>query len=312
MAVPKKKKSKAKGRSHQSRGLGPAPTACCSSRYHARLPRPSRGLPPVAGGWYKRLVRPSRVVTDLSRQGRASVATSRGAEAMHFSVAVDAGMVRRQSTGRDRRRGAAGLLQRRGRHPGVVLVGPPDQVGDTRRPPTGRPHRRSSLAWTSDPAGVGSVVARARRTPRSLVQGRCELARGRQGPPATWSRLAQHNGATGMASGLLRMGRLPGVQAALHRHPVARGSPAGTPAVLVDAGANAWRKCTPASMLVQFAADGHGLRGRPFRYGGADGRVAVHRRGADQGHPAWSRRLHALLVGVSRSGFEFPGQSRRT
>ena len=59
---------------------------------------------------------------------------------------------------------------------------------------------------------------------------------------------AGNTGAT-MASALLRMGRLPGVRASLHRHadPQSRAQPRS---VLVDAGANA--ECTP-EMLVQFA-----------------------------------------------------------
>jgi glycerol-3-phosphate acyltransferase PlsX len=118
----------------------------------------------------------------------------------------------------------------------VVLVGPPDQVGDTRGlelvPCT------EVIAMDEDPAG-----GVRRKKDSSLVRA-AELVRDGK---ASAMVSAGNTGAT-MASALLRMGRLQGVIRPCIATPLPRLG--RTPAVLVDAGANA--ECTPA-MLVQFA-----------------------------------------------------------
>ena len=91
---------------------------------------------------------------------------------------------------------------------------------------------------------------------------------------------AGNTGAT-MAAALLRMGRLPGVVRPCIATPLPRLG--RTPAVLVDAGANA--ECTPA-MLVQFAQMGAAYVAARFGTDVAHGGAALHRRGADQGHAA--------------------------
>ncbi len=119
---------------------------------------------------------------------------------------------------------------------GVVLVGPPELVGDTGGldlvPCT------EVIEMDEDPAGGGR-----RKKDSSLVRA-AELVR--DGKAAAMVS-AGNTGAT-MASALLRMGRLPGVVRPCIATPLPRLG--RTPAVLVDAGANS--ECT-AAMLVQFA-----------------------------------------------------------
>jgi glycerol-3-phosphate acyltransferase PlsX len=121
----------------------------------------------------------------------------------------------------------------------VVLVGPPEQVGDTQGlelvPCT------EVIAMDEDPAG-----GVRRKKDSSLVRA-AELVRDGK---ASAMVSAGNTGAT-MASALLRMGRLPGVIRPCIATPLPRLG--RTPAVLVDAGANA--ECT-AAMLVQFAQMG--------------------------------------------------------
>jgi phosphate acyltransferase len=121
----------------------------------------------------------------------------------------------------------------------VVLVGPPDQMGDT----LGLPVFACTevIAMDEDPAG-----GVRRKKDSSLVRA-AELVRDGQ---ASAMVSAGNTGAT-MAAALLRMGRLPGVVRPCIATPLPRLGLA--PAVLVDAGANA--ECTPA-MLVQFAQMG--------------------------------------------------------
>jgi phosphate acyltransferase len=122
---------------------------------------------------------------------------------------------------------------------GVLLVGPPDQVGDTHGlelfPCT------EVIGMDEDPAG-----GVRRKKDSSLVRA-AELVRDGK---ASAMVSAGNTGAT-MAAALLRMGRLPGVVRPCIATPLPRLG--RTPAVLVDAGANA--ECTPA-MLVQFAQMG--------------------------------------------------------
>ena len=121
----------------------------------------------------------------------------------------------------------------------VVLVGPPEQVGDTHGlelvPCT------EVIAMDEDPAG-----GVRRKKDSSLVRA-AELVRDGK---ASAMVSAGNTGAT-MASALLRMGRLPGVVRPCIATPLPRLG--RTPAVLVDAGANS--ECT-APMLVQFAQMG--------------------------------------------------------
>ena len=151
----------------------------------------------------------------------------------------------------------------------MVLVGPPEQVGDTLGlelvPCT------EVIGMDEDPAG-----GVRRKKDSSLVRA-AELVRDGK---ASAMVSAGNTGAT-MAAALLRMGRLPGVVRPCIATPLPRLG--RTPAVLVDAGANA--ECTPA-MLVQFAQMGAAYVCRPLRHRVALGRAPLHRRGADEGHAA--------------------------
>jgi glycerol-3-phosphate acyltransferase PlsX len=122
---------------------------------------------------------------------------------------------------------------------GVVLVGPPDQVGDTGG--LELVACTEVIAMDEDPAG-----GVRRKKDSSLVRA-AELVRDGK---ASAMVSAGNTGAT-MASALLRMGRLPGVVRPCIATPLPRLG--RTPAVLVDAGANA--ESSPA-MLVQFAQMG--------------------------------------------------------
>jgi phosphate acyltransferase len=122
---------------------------------------------------------------------------------------------------------------------GIVLVGPPDQVGDTR----GLELFPCSEVIGMDEDPAGGV---RRKKDSSLVRA-AELVRDGK---ASAMVSAGNTGAT-MASALLRMGRLPGVVRPCIATPLPRLG--RNPAVLVDAGANS--ECTPA-MLVQFAQMG--------------------------------------------------------
>ncbi len=113
---------------------------------------------------------------------------------------------------------------------------------------------------------------------------------------------AGNTGAT-MASALLRMGRLPGVVRPCIATPLPRLG--RTPAVLVDAGANA--ECTPA-MLVQFAQMGAAYVAARFGTESPSVGLALHRRGADQGHAPGQGDPRP--PGSRAPGFEFIGQPR--
>jgi glycerol-3-phosphate acyltransferase PlsX len=169
----------------------------------------------------------------------------------------------------------------------VVLVGPPDQVGDT----FGLPLVACTevIAMDEDPAG-----GVRRKKDSSLVRA-AELVRdGRASAMVS----AGNTGAT-MAWALLRMGRLPGVIRPCIATPLPRLG--RTPAVLVDAGANA--ECTPA-MLVQFAQMGAAYVAA--RFGTASPSVGLLSIGeeATKGTPL-VKETHALLA--AEGGFEFVG-----
>ncbi len=138
----------------------------------------------------------------------------------------------------------------------VVLVGPPDGLGDT----GGLEVIPASevIAMDDDP---GSSVRRKKDS--SLVRAAEAVRDGK----ALAMVSAGNTGAT-MASALLRMGRLKGVLRPAIATPIPQlGS---HPAVLLDAGANA--ECTPA-MLVQFAQMGAAYASA--RYGVAEARVGL-------------------------------------
>ncbi len=175
---------------------------------------------------------------------------------------------------------------------GIVLVGPPDQVGDTRGLelfPCGE-----VIGMDEDPAG-----GVRRKKDSSLVRA-AELVRDGK---ASAMVSAGNTGAT-MASALLRMGRLPGVVRPCIATPLPRLG--RNPAVLVDAGANS--ECTPA-MLVQFAQMGSAYVAA--RFGTAAPSVGLLSIGEEptKGTPL-VKETHGLLVeaaNVSGDGFEFIG-----
>jgi glycerol-3-phosphate acyltransferase PlsX len=118
----------------------------------------------------------------------------------------------------------------------VVLVGPPEQVGDT---------LGLELIPCTEVIGMAEDPAQGvrRKKDSSLVRAAEAVRDGRASAMVS----AGNTGAT-MASALLRMGRLRGVARPCIATPMPR--PGRPPAVLVDAGANV--ECTPA-MLVQFS-----------------------------------------------------------
>jgi len=172
----------------------------------------------------------------------------------------------------------------------ILLVGPPEQVGET--------HGLELVACTEvigmdeDPAG-----GVRRKKDSSLVRA-AELVRdGRASAMVS----AGNTGAT-MAAALLRMGRLPGVQRPCIATPLPRLG--RTPAVLVDAGANA--ECTPA-MLVQFAQMGAAYVSA--RFGTESPSVGLLSIGEEptKGTPL-VKETHGLLAEEAAAGsFEFVG-----
>jgi phosphate acyltransferase len=169
----------------------------------------------------------------------------------------------------------------------VVLVGPPEQVGDT----LGLPLVECTevIAMDEDPAG-----GVRRKKDSSLVRA-AELVRDGK---ACAMVSAGNTGAT-MASALLRMGRLPGVVRPCIATPIPRLG--RTPAVLVDAGANS--ECTGA-MLVQFAQMGAAYVGA--RFGVSSPTVGLLSIGEEptKGTPL-VKETHKLLA--AETGFEFVG-----
>jgi glycerol-3-phosphate acyltransferase PlsX len=119
---------------------------------------------------------------------------------------------------------------------GIVLVGPPDLIGD--------PLGLDVFACTEVIAMDDDPGASVRKKKDSSLVRAAELVRdGRAAAMVS----AGNTGAT-MASALLRMGRLPGVSRPCIATPIP--NPGRAPTVLVDAGANS--ECS-AEMLVQFA-----------------------------------------------------------
>ena len=175
---------------------------------------------------------------------------------------------------------------------GIVLVGPPDLVGDT----MGLELFACTEVIGMDEDPAGGV---RRKKDSSLVRA-AELVRDGK---ASAMVSAGNTGAT-MASALLRMGRLPGVVRPCIATPLPRLG--RTPAVLVDAGANA--ECTPA-MLVQFAQMGAAYVSA--RFGIAAPSVGLLSIGEEptKGTPL-VKESHGLLVEAANAaggGFEFIG-----
>jgi glycerol-3-phosphate acyltransferase PlsX len=166
-------------------------------------------------------------------------------------------------------------------------VGPPALVGDTAG--LALVACTEVIAMDEDPAG-----GVRRKKDSSLVRA-AELVR--DGKAAAMVS-AGNTGAT-MAASLLRMGRLPGVIRPCIATPLPRLG--RSPAVLVDAGANA--ECTPA-MLVQFAQMGAAYVGA--RFGTASPTVGLLSSGEEptKGTPL-VKETHALLS--RETGFEFVG-----
>ncbi len=170
----------------------------------------------------------------------------------------------------------------------VVLVGPPERIGDA---------GGLEVFVTSEVIGMDEDPAQGvrRKKDSSLVRA-AELVRdGRASAMVS----AGNTGAT-MASALLRMGRLPGVARPCIATPLPR--PGGPPAVLVDAGANS--ECT-AAMLVQFAQMGAAYASE--RYGVGEPSVALLSIGEEptKGTPL-VKEAHALLA-AEGSGVRFVG-----
>jgi phosphate acyltransferase len=170
----------------------------------------------------------------------------------------------------------------------VVLVGPPEQVGDTAG--LDLVSCTEVIAMHEDPAhGV------RRKKDSSLVRA-AELVRDGK---ASAMVSAGNTGAT-MASALLRMGRLPGVVRPCIATPLPRLG--AVPAALVDAGANA--ECS-ATMLVQFAQMGAAYVAA--RYGLPDPSVGLLSIGEEptKGTPL-VKEVHGLLA-AGDAGVRFVG-----
>jgi phosphate acyltransferase len=169
----------------------------------------------------------------------------------------------------------------------VILVGPPELIGD----PAGLPVVACTevIEMHED---AGQAVRRKKDS--SLVRA-AELVRDGK---ASAMVSAGNTGAT-MASALLRMGRLRGVTRPCIATPLPRLG--REPAVLVDAGANA--ECTSA-MLVQFAQMGAAYAAA--RYGIADPSVALLSIGEEpsKGTPVVKETHAALAEGA---GVRFVG-----
>jgi glycerol-3-phosphate acyltransferase PlsX len=171
----------------------------------------------------------------------------------------------------------------------VVLVGNPELIGDA----LGLDVIAASevIAMDDDPAtGV------RRKKDSSLVRAAEAVRDGRASAMVS----AGNTGAT-MASALLRMGRLSGVQRPAIATPIP--VPGSTPTVLLDAGANA--ECTP-QYLVQFAQMGSVFAAT--RYGIDTPRVGLLSIGEEdtKGTPL-VKETHALLRNGGGAGVNFIG-----
>jgi glycerol-3-phosphate acyltransferase PlsX len=170
----------------------------------------------------------------------------------------------------------------------VVLVGPPDRVGDTLG--------LELIACTEVIEMAEDPAQGVRRKKDSSLVRIAELVRdGRASAMVS----AGNTGAT-MASSLLRMGRLPKVARPCIATPMPRSK--RPPAVLVDSGANV--ECNPA-MLVQFAQMASVFATE--RYGIADPATALLSIGEEPSKgTALVKETHALLA-AGVAGVRFVG-----
>ena len=171
---------------------------------------------------------------------------------------------------------------------GVVLVGPPELVGDTMG--LDLVACTEVIAMDEDPAG-----GVRRKKDSSLVRS-AELVRDGK---ASAMVSAGNTGAT-MGAALLRMGRIKGVHRPCIATPLPR--PGSIPSVLVDAGANA--ECT-AAMLLQFAQMASAFS--TARFGLENPSVGLLSIGEEptKGTPL-VKETHALLAGPE-AGIAFAG-----
>ena len=169
----------------------------------------------------------------------------------------------------------------------VILVGVPDLLGD--------PRGLEVVACTEVIAMDDDPASSVRRKKDSSMVRAAELVRDGRAS----AMVSAGNTGAAMASALLRMGRLPGVVRPCIATPIPR--PGRTPAVLVDAGANA--ECTP-EMLVQFAQMGSAFV--QAHYGVAAPRVGLLSIGEEssKGTPL-VKETHRLLAEMS--GLTFVG-----
>lgn len=169
----------------------------------------------------------------------------------------------------------------------VLLVGAPERLGDT---------GGLEVLPASEVIGMGDDPAQGvrRKKDSSLVRAAEAVRDGRASAMVS----AGNTGAT-MASALLRMGRLKGVQRPAIATPIP--VPGSLPTVLLDAGANT--ECT-AQYLVQFAQMGSVFFAE--RYGVAEPRVGLLSIGeeASKGTPL-VKETHQLLA--AGAGVKFVG-----
>ncbi len=159
----------------------------------------------------------------------------------------------------------------------VVVVGPPDVLGDA---------RGLEVLPASDVIGMDDDPATAvrRKKDASVVRAAEAVRDGRAA-----AMVSAGNTGAAMASALLRMGRVSKVQRPAIATPMA--APGSTPTVLLDCGANP--ECT-AQWLVQFAQMGSVFSAE--RFGVADPKVALLSIGEEPTKgTALVKEAHALL-----------------
>jgi glycerol-3-phosphate acyltransferase PlsX len=169
----------------------------------------------------------------------------------------------------------------------VVLVGPPDRLGD----PGGL-----EVLPAGEVIGMGEdpVQGVRRKKDSSLVRAAEAVRDGKAS-----AMVSAGNTGAAMASALLRMGRLKGVQRPAIATPIP--VPGGPPTVLLDAGANT--ECTPQHLL-QFAQMGSVFYAQ--RYGVAEPRVGLLNIGEeDTKGTDVVKEAHRLLGSVA--GVKFVG-----
>jgi glycerol-3-phosphate acyltransferase PlsX len=169
----------------------------------------------------------------------------------------------------------------------ILLVGAPERLGDT---------GGLEVLPASEVIGMSDDPAQGvrRKKDSSLVRAAESVRDGRASAMVS----AGNTGAT-MASALLRMGRLKGVQRPAIATPIP--VPGSAPTVLLDAGANT--ECTP-QYLVQFAQMGSVFFSE--RYGVAEPRVGLLSIGEEESKgTALVKETHQLLA--AGAGVKFVG-----